>query len=304
VARIQHALDLLYATRAALLRQQWFTSRVLPAIPRPLRWSLRRLYFLPSDLADRFSDRKGELLPPKSRIFTGSVDDFKKSGDAVAQRLVEHAGLTSASAVLDIGCGIGRVAIPLTRYVTDGRYEGLDIVADGIDWCQENITTKYPNFRFTLADVFNKEYHPHGRAEAKDYRFPYPDDTFDIVVLTSVFTHMLPPEVEHYMSEIVRVLRPGARCYITHLLVDEISETSMQGGLSTIRFKHHIPPYWLIDEKVPELSVGYDASYVRALHARHGMDQDFRVLYGTWSGRPLEGPAPDFAQDIVLASLR
>jgi 2-polyprenyl-3-methyl-5-hydroxy-6-metoxy-1,4-benzoquinol methylase len=126
VAFVRHALDVLYATRAALLRQQWSTSRVLPAIPRPLRWSLRRLYFLPSDIADRLSGRKDQLLPPKSRILTGSVDDFKRSGEAVAQRLIEHAGLTPTSAVLDVGCGIGRIAIPLTGYLSEGgQYEGF-----------------------------------------------------------------------------------------------------------------------------------------------------------------------------------
>jgi hypothetical protein len=99
-----------------------------------LRWSLRRLYFFPSDVADRLSGRKVQLLPPKSRIFTGSLDDFKRSGEAVVQRLVEHAGLTPTSAVLDFGCGIGRIAIPLTSYLTEARrYDGLDIVPDGID---------------------------------------------------------------------------------------------------------------------------------------------------------------------------
>jgi ubiquinone/menaquinone biosynthesis C-methylase UbiE len=305
VARITHAtLDLLYTTRAALLRRQWFTSKILPAIPRPLRWSLRRLYFLPSDLADRFSGNSGQLLPPKSRIFTGSVDNFKTSGEAVARRLVEYAGLLPTSTVLDVGCGIGRVAIPLTEYLTEsGRYEGLDIVPDGISWCNENITPRYPNFRFSLADVYNKEYHPHGKAEAKNYRFPYADNTFDVVILTSVFTHMLPAEVENYMSEIVRVLKPNARCYITHLLIDDISRVSMEAGHSDTLFKHHIPPYWLVDDKIPELSVGYDLTYVRELHARHGLDQDFRVLSGTWSGRPLEDPTTDFSQDIVLATL-
>lgn len=37
-----------------LLRQRFFTSKVLPAMPRRLRWALRRGYFAPVDLIERF----------------------------------------------------------------------------------------------------------------------------------------------------------------------------------------------------------------------------------------------------------
>src|SRR6266545_6476886 len=78
----------LHALRRRLLSQQWFTSAVLPAIPRPVRWTLRKLYFLPSDLIDRVIGHREEMIPPKSMIFTGSVDDFKSSGEALVHRLV------------------------------------------------------------------------------------------------------------------------------------------------------------------------------------------------------------------------
>ena len=49
--------------------------------------------------------------------------------------------------VLDVGCGLGRMAMPLTGYLKDGgSYEGFDIVAEGINWCKENISNKYPAF--------------------------------------------------------------------------------------------------------------------------------------------------------------
>ena len=41
-----------------LLRQRFFTSKVLPAMPRRLRWALRRGYFAPVDLIERF--RRGD----------------------------------------------------------------------------------------------------------------------------------------------------------------------------------------------------------------------------------------------------
>ena len=79
----------------------------------------------------------------------------------------------------------------------------------GIAWCQENITPKHPNFRFQVADIRNKEYNSGERFAASEYEFPYEDASFDFVLLTSVFTHLLPNEVENYLSEIQRVLAPG-----------------------------------------------------------------------------------------------
>jgi SAM-dependent methyltransferase len=195
----------LYAFRSFLFRQEWFNSVVMPAIPRKVRWALRRLYFIPVDLADMLLGDRQEMMPPKSQIFVGSIDDFVSGGTARVQQLVEVAGLTPESRVLDVGCGIGRLAIPLTRYLRGGSYEGLDIVPWGIEWCNEHIAARYPDFRFTLADVFNKEYNPRGRVPTSDYTFPYPDDTFDLIVLVSVFTHMLPQDTQRYVREIARV---------------------------------------------------------------------------------------------------
>ena len=97
-----------------------------------------------------------------------------------------------------MGCGIGRIAIPLTQYLKTGTYDGFDIVRHGVEWCQQKVTPHYPNFNFFVADVYNKLYFPQGRYAATEYTFPFADDTFDFVFLTSVFTHMMPKDLEHY----------------------------------------------------------------------------------------------------------
>lgn len=79
----------------------------------------------------------------------------------------------------------------------------------------KNITPKYPNFNFQLADIYNKMYNPQGKYKASDYKFPYANETFDFVFLTSVFTHLLPQDMERYLSEIARVLKKNGRCFIT-----------------------------------------------------------------------------------------
>src|SRR5439155_26776504 len=134
-------------------------------------------------------------------------------GDRWVQTFIRLVGLQPHERVLDLGCGIGRMAVALTRYLDHrGSYEGLDIVEAGIKWCTKHVTPRFPSFRFQLADVFNSHYNPKGKFKPSEYRLPYQADDFDFVFLTSVFTHMFAPEVENYLSEVHRVLRPGGRC--------------------------------------------------------------------------------------------
>jgi SAM-dependent methyltransferase len=299
---LERVADGLYALRRYLLDQPLFTSTILPAIPRPLRWTLRKAYLMPADVIEKAVGRRAAMVPPRSQMFVGSVEDFERSGELLTTRLIDLAGLTPGSSVLDVGCGIGRLAVALTRRLgPDGTYEGLDIVPSGIEWCRQNITARHPNFRFTLAEVFNGEYNPHGRVRPSEYQLPYADATFDLVVLTSVFTHMLPGDMEHYVDEIARVLKPGGRCFATYSLLDPQSRRLMESGRSDTRFKHAMGPCAVVDEKVPELAVAYDEDYVRDVFARRGLSTDGGIHYGTWSGRETSGRSTGLSQDIVLA---
>jgi ubiquinone/menaquinone biosynthesis C-methylase UbiE len=267
--------------RTWLLSQQWFTS-FLFRIPRSVRWFLRSLYFAPLDIADSILGRKDPMTPPRRINFTGAVTNLEDSREELKQNLIKMAGLEPTSRVLELGCGFGRLGIPLTRYLDrDGAYHGIDIVPKAIQWCQEKIKGPHGNISFIHADVKNGEYNPRGRIAAVEYCFPFADETFDLVVLISVFTHMLPREVEHYLAEIARVLKPGGRCYVTYFLVTEESRSLMTTDRSSLKFEHNYGDYWIMNKEVPELGVGYDEKYVRELHAKHGLS--VKLYPGKWS---------------------
>jgi SAM-dependent methyltransferase len=291
--------------RIWLLTRQWFSSVLLPAMPRQLRWFLRRVYLAPIDVADRLLGRHNADLPSKAGTFTGAVHDFAASGEALVNALRDVAGMTTSSHVLDIGCGVGRLAIPSSRFLgPDGSYEGIDIVPDGIAWCKQHISSPHDNVHFTLADVYNKEYNPKGRVQAADYRFPYEDETFDVVVLVSVFTHMLPAEVERYVSEIARVMKKNGRMFATYSLITPESLQLMDSPASAMRFKHHRGSHWVISERVPELAVAYDEPYIREVYAKSGFADPPDVYVGAWCGRtgywPLDSGLGD--QDTLVAT--
>lgn len=266
-------------------------------VPRVFRRKLKKIYYFPSDLF-RSIFRKNEFFPPKGKTFIGG-GDFEDVGNTFLGYFKEMCQLKPDSNVLDIGCGIGRMAIPLTKYLnSEGRFEGFDIVSDGIQWCQTHITPKYPNFNFQLADVFNNDYNPKGRFKASKYKFPFADNNFDLIYLTSVFTHMVPEDVENYFSEICRVLKTGGKSLITYFLLNDDTKNLMESRKSPLDFKYNFGLYSSTHEKVPETILGLNEDFVLGLYSKYKMVIDKPIHYGSFCGRDKYLSY----QDIIIAT--
>lgn len=198
---------------------------------------------------------------------------------------INYCGLRSSDSVLDVGCGFGRMAMPLTSYISkDGSYEGFDISAKLIDWAKSNLTSLYPRFNFQKVDIFNKCYNPTGKIQSEDFEFPYRNANFDFVFLTSVFTHMYPKDVQHYLSEIFRVLKNGGKCLLTCFLLNGESEQLMHAGNSTLNFSFPLEDCFTIDPKAPENAMAFDET----MFLRWTSGQSFALkskYYGSWCGR-------------------
>jgi SAM-dependent methyltransferase len=214
---------------------------------------------------------------------------------------VELGDLGPDEAVLEPGCGAGRMARPLTAYLSStGSYDGFDVMPGAVERCKKNIAPMHPNFRFRHVDVLNRAYNPDGRLDPEEFEFPYPDESFDFVFLTSVFTHMRPPEMRHYMTEIRRVLRPGGRCLMTFFLINEKSLDALRAGRATRTFAHEGDGFRYDVLDTPEAAVAHPEENVRSLLEEEGFDLHVPIRYGYWTGRPV----PDQGQDIVVAQRR
>jgi SAM-dependent methyltransferase len=250
------------------------------------------------------------------QMYSGSAraDQYVAIGDSLLALLIQHAGLQPHHKVLDVGCGIGLAARPLVKFLDPaaaGSYDGFDVVPEPIEWCQARYRT-LPHFRFQHADVYNKHYNPKGRCAARQYAFPYPSGAFDVVVLTSVFTHLLPDDLKNYLAEVTRVMKQGARCVITYFLLnpessgridswlrDHPDETD-RGVLGGLGFRWEYSSCCrLYDREVPETAVAYDENWVRYLYKEHSLEIE-KVWYGEWCRASLQ---PGW-QDLVLAIKR
>lgn len=236
-----------------------------------------------------------ESLIPNSDLahYVGSgtdMENFKQIGLKAVDKLEHLGGLRSTDRVLEVGCGIGRIAIPLTGFLTEGSYEGFDVVRHGIEWCQQAITPKHPRFRFQWVDLYNQTYNPESQTPASEYRFPYPDETFDFTFLTSVFTHLLPSDVQHYFCEIRRTLKSGGICFFTAFLIND----DVRHHLSTSqRPFQNVGEYWTLNPARHEDGVGYD----QALLERWLRAENFAIRlmqYSHWW-------ATGTGQDLVVA---
>jgi SAM-dependent methyltransferase len=237
------------------------------------------------------------MVPPEELDYGTAVHHFRALGRRYFRICHELGGLRPDGAVLDVGCGFGRIAAPLTDYLDDrGRYEGFDVVPVGVRWCRERIASRYPNFRFTLVDVGNATYNARGAIDARGFQFPYDDRSFDLVVARSLFTHMAAAEVDRYLGEIARVLRPDGRCVVSYFLVDEESRRFSRQGLGLRAFPHREGVSWY-EHPAERDTVAYEEEYILGLYDRHRLRRVGPVYHGSWCGRPrlLD------SQDVIIA---
>lgn len=260
----------------------------------------RAVMYLPLDFLDWSKGIFGkdqEVLPPRRLNVTGR-GPFLEIGREFLGHFIKYGGLQADQTVLDVGSGVGRMAIALTKYLNEqGQYFGFDIVPELVEWCQKNITPKHQNFHFNHFNAYNKLYNPAGVVRAQDLRFSYQDNYFDFVFLTSVFTHMLPADVRHYLSEISRVLKPGGKCLATFFLLNDYARTQIAAGMSKQNFVYDAGGYFTIDKTLPETDVAYEEGQIRELFSRNRLAIMEPIHHGLWSGRK------EFLsyQDIIVA---
>lgn len=126
-------------------------------------------------------------------------DEFYESGRVAKEILCEtidrHAE-GNVSAMLDFGCGCGRVARHWAD-LADAEIHGCDPNLAAVAWCRHNL--------------------PFMQAQRSEFSPPLPHSAarFDFVYALSVFTHLSERMQKEWMAELRRVIRPGGLLFFT-----------------------------------------------------------------------------------------
>ncbi|OGF62952.1 MAG: hypothetical protein A2Y62_04755 [Candidatus Fischerbacteria bacterium RBG_13_37_8] len=172
---------------------------------------------------------KGVILPAQYMRFCGKEfkdnEYFLQSACKEAERLKNHLGFREGCAILDVGCGFGRLAIGLiSAYGDKYQFHGIDVNRRAIDWCTKYITSKHPSFSFMHLDVRNERYNPLGSQSITDFFTMYKDQSFNIIYLYSVFTHIEKEDVEVYLNEFRRLLTLGGKVFFTAFVQSNVPD--------------------------------------------------------------------------------
>ena len=144
---------------------------------------------------------------------------FIKTAVGDVKRLEQYAGLNKDSALLDWGCGAGRLGVGVREYFGQIRdYHGVDIQKELIDWADENLAG--PGMRFTYVNVSNERYNPDGSPERTLAADP---GSVDVFYAYSVFSHMNDEDTPAYLKLIAEALSENGTAFVTCFVEEDVA---------------------------------------------------------------------------------
>ena len=279
-----------------MLNRRKILRRIYYRLTPTLRFFFRKVYFFPYDIWSSTLRKRNKYEPPKGDIFVGS-GDFTVQGIHHLELLKKHIFLEPENKVLDIGSGIGRTAVALTKFLNNkGKYEGFDVVEKGIKWCNNKIKKEHPNFNFIYVPLSNDLYN-NNKVKASNYKFPYDDNSFDKVFLFSVFTHMLPDEITNYLFEIKRVLKPGGLCLSTFFIYNSKNEEKIINN-GTFSFPFDKGNYKLMSDEVKSANIALKEKFLEKIILDTGLRR-LKTIDGFWKIGVKNQKSNEF-QDIII----
>ena len=174
---------------------------------------------------------RGMILPARHMRTGGKYfqrnEDFLQSGKSEAERLRTHCNLQAESKLLDIGCGPCRLPIGILDEMGDiASYCGIDVNRAYPQWGRRHITRHHSTFQFFHLDVKNDRYNKEGKLHQADVKLPFSNNSFDVIYLYSVFSHLNQKDVEAYLKEFNRLLKSAGKIFFTAFTEEGVSDVS------------------------------------------------------------------------------
>jgi SAM-dependent methyltransferase len=175
--------------------------RLYPALAPLHRWRRRmRLDRLRQDDVHRLHGDPGLIAPPAELRYNVvgncTIPEFLAGGEQAVRDIEQALGsigrsLDDTKALLDFGCGCGRVLLALERRTAIPSLTGCDVDERSIEWCQQNLRRSRCFVNGALPPL------------------PVEPGSFDLIWCGSVFTHLDEDRQDRWLEELHRILTPG-----------------------------------------------------------------------------------------------
>ncbi len=148
--------------------------------------------------------------------------EYLRSGRALIDLLCRRLGVEDlgGQSMLDMGCGTKLVQALLAEDLPVGHYTGIDLYREMIEFLSTEV--RDPRFAFHCMDTHNAMYNPDGNPLGEHTRLPVPEQSFDLICLFSVFTHLEPHDYVAMLRLLRRYAKPDGTL-IFSLFVNEIT---------------------------------------------------------------------------------
>jgi SAM-dependent methyltransferase len=189
-----------------------FTSRIsntlrklrLLGLAEQLRYRLQQLKY--RGVNRRFRrQHPGIAMPPDFFIYETyrlNLQEYYTDGKTVATEILSLLGQATnvqqaSPAILDWGCGPGRITRHLPSLLPGAQVYGCDYNEEYIQWCQKNL----PGIRFFQNGI--------------DPPLALPADSIDAAIGISIFTHLSAKNHVAWIDELYRIMKKGGAAFIT-----------------------------------------------------------------------------------------
>lgn len=226
-------------------------------------------------------------VPMMVAIGSNSEEHYTRAMRKLAAEIIRRGHVGPDASVLDIGCGCGRLASALQRYLSDdGRYLGFDVWEDGIQWCQQNIASSRSNFQFKTVAASDDYYYLKGDGSPNQFDLGFvPPASFDCVFAMSVFTHLKMHDARQYFAMIARALKPGGRACLTFFMIDDEVRAYLRESRPSATFSRTDEGLWhAYGEKEYGFFAGFEEPILLRLFEENGLKVLDRTL-GAWANR-------------------
>lgn len=150
----------------------------------------------PVDIYEKLYEEHAALFDDADVVGSGDFEMWGRKELA----LLTASGLAPGGTLVDLGCGIGRLAVHAIPYLVGGHYVGTDVSSQLLDRAQKRLSVVVPDPPARITWI-----------KQVGTTFALPDKSVDMFCAFSVFTHIEHEDTLQFLKDARRAVKPGGK---------------------------------------------------------------------------------------------